>query len=339
MNERLSATLSLVLPCSVPAAVLAAYWSGAGWAFRIGAWVYFGALALDFVGGIDEGPMGDRFSTRPFRLITWLWVPQQAALIITGLFAVRGADLATIYVTSVGAGMIGGMFGIPVAHELMHRNTRFERVLAEIEMTLFGYAHFCIEHVEGHHANVGLRHDPATARFGESLYAFIPRSVIGGFVNAWRLEVDRLRRSGLAVIGAGNRMLRYLLVVSAIVAGIALWAGWRGVVFFAAQSVVAIMVIESINYVEHYGLVRDESEPVTARHSWNSSHRVSNWLLFNVPRHSDHHDDAARPYPLLRHAAEARQLPAGYFAMFVLALFPPLWTAIMHPLLALDGEG
>jgi alkane 1-monooxygenase len=302
--------------------MLAAYWSGAGWAFRISVWVYLGALALDFVAGVDESPMWDGFSTRPFRVITWLWVPLQAALVFTGLLAVRGADLGTIYVASIGVGMIGGMFGIPVAHELMHRDTAFERVLAEVEMTLFGYTHFCIEHVEGHHANVGLRHDPATARYGESLYAFLPRSVVGGYIDAWRLDA--------------KRMLRYLLVLCAVVVAIALGFGWRGVVFFAAQSAVAIMVIEAINYVEHYGLVRQESEPVTARHSWNSGHRVSNWLLFNVPRHSDHHDDAARPYPLLRHAGEARQLPAGYFAMFVLALFPPLWTAIMHPLLALD---
>src|SRR5882724_6908869 len=105
MNERLSAALSLALPCSVPVAVLAAHWSGAGWAFRVGVWVYLAALALDFVAGVDERPMWDGFSTRPFRVITWLWVPLQAALLVTGLLAVRGADVGTIYVTSVGVGM------------------------------------------------------------------------------------------------------------------------------------------------------------------------------------------------------------------------------------------
>ena len=336
MNERLSATLALVLPCSVPLAVLAAYWSGAAWAFRVGAWVYLAALLADFVAGVETGNAStDRFA---LRFITWLWVPLQAALIVTGLIAVRGADVIALYVASVGAGMIGGMFGIPVAHELMHRRTRFERALAETLMSMFGYAHFCIEHVEGHHANVGLSGDPATARFGESLYAFLPRSIGGGAVNAWRLEAARLRGAGRPVFSAGNRVLRYALVQGAIVAAIALRFGWRGVVFFMAQGAVAVVVIETINYVEHYGLVREAGQPVTARHSWNSSHRVSNWLLFNVPRHSDHHDDDTRPYALLRHADQARQLPAGYFAMFVLALFPPLWQAVMHPLLALDHE-
>jgi len=307
-----------LLPCLVPAVVLAAFWSGRPWAFSAAIWIYFAAMLLDFVAGEDR----DDEQAAPYmlRLITWLWLPLNAAVIATGLIAVTTSDsLNTLYAVSIGAGAISGMFGIPVAHELMHRERRFERVLAALQMTLFSYTHFCIEHVEGHHHNVGLRRDPATARYGETLYAFLPRSVFGGFVSAWRL--DR------------NRVLRYLLGIAMIYAAIAFTFGWRGVVFFAAQSAVGILIIEVINYVEHYGLTRQESEPVTNRHSWNSSHRISNWLMFNVPRHSDHHADAERPYPLLRHAYDARQLPAGYFAMFVLALFPPLWRLVMDPLI------
>lgn len=318
--------------------VLAAYWNGAAWAFRAVVWSYLAAMFLDFVAGEDTSEQApDAEASFVLRLMTWLWFPLQLAVIVTGLVAVTASpSLYTLYIVSIGAGAISGMFGIPVAHELMHRTSRFERVLAELQMTLFSYAHFCIEHVEGHHENVGFARDPATARFGESLYAFLPRTVLGGFADAWRLETRRLREHGRAVLGLHNRMLRHLFVQSAVIAAIAIAFGWRGVAFFLFQSAVAILIIEVLNYVEHYGIRRREGEPVTDRHSWNSSHRISNWLMFNVPRHSDHHADAGRVYPLLRHAGAGRQLPAGYFAMFVLALFPVLWRSIMDPLAAAE---
>ena len=321
MKERWLAVLPFLLPCAVPAIVLTAYWNGASWAFRAAIWSYLLALLLDFAGGEETSSLPEDLQTKlVLRLITWLWFPLQIAVIVTGLIAVTSSpSWQTLYVVSIGGGAISGMFGIPVAHELMHRRSRFERALAELQMSLFSYAHFCIEHTEGHHVNVGLRRDPATARFGESLYAFLPRTVCGGFAEAWRLD----RR----------RMLRGLALQAALLVAIASAFGWRGVLFFLVQGGVAVLVIEIINYIEHYGLTRAESEEVTQRHSWNSSHRISNWLIFNVPRHSDHHADSDRTWPQLRHAGTARQLPAGYFAMFVLALFPPLWRHVIDPLI------
>jgi len=337
MKEKWPAVLPFLLPCLVPALVLTAYWNGAAWAFRAVIWSYLAALVLDFVGGEDTSePRGDA-AIGFCRLITWLWFPLQLAVIVTGLVAVTvSPDWRTLYVVSIAAGGISGMFGIPVAHELMHRSSRLERTLAELQMSLFTYAHFCIEHVEGHHHNVGLRRDPATARFGESLYAFLPRTVLGGYLDAWRLEIARLRAAGHAVHGPHNRMLRYLVLQLVMIVAIAAAFGGRGVAFFLFQSAVGILIVEVLNYVEHYGIRRREHEPVTDRHSWNSSHRISNWLMFNVPRHSDHHADAARAYPQLRHAGADRQLPVGYFAMFVLALFPPLWRSVMDPLIAAE---
>jgi len=318
--------------------VLGAFWTGKPWAFSSVIWIYVTALFLDFIAGED----GSEPSPSPLvlRLITWLWLPLQVMVLFTGLVAVKSSPhWQTLYVVSIGAGAISGMFGIPVAHELMHRRTLFERVLGEMQMMMFTYTHFCIEHIEGHHANVGLWHDPATARFGETLYQFLPRTVCIGLVDAWRLEARRLSGAGDRVIGVHNRMLRYLITAGALYLVVTMTFGWRGIVFLATQSVVGILIIESINYVEHYGLTRLAVEPVTELHSWNSSHRISNWLMFNVPRHSDHHSDADRPYPLLRHAGgKQRQLPAGYFAMFVLALFPPLWRRIMDPLVILEKE-
>ena len=223
--------------------------------------------------------------------------------------------------------MAGGIFGVTAAHELMHRRGPWPRAGAAFLLSLFSYPHFCIEHVQGHHRNVGTRRDPATARLGESLYAFLPRGVIGGFRGAWRIESRRLR----------NRLVWQYALLAGLYGIVGYALGGNGILVLAVQAAVAIFLLETLNYVGHYGLVRrvmapGRYEPVQQQHSWNSSHRVSNWLLFNVGRHSDHHCEPDRGYLSLKHESGAPQLPGGYFAMFVLALFPPLWRRIMDPL-------
>src|SRR6266446_5529382 len=231
------------------------------------------------------------------------------------------------------------MFGVPVAHELMHRPGRLRRSVAEVQMGLLSYPHFCIEHVEGHHRYVATPRDPATARLGESLFAFYPRVVWGSLRSAWRIEAGRLHDRGIGVLSFHNRMLRYAILLWVLYAVLFVQFGWPGITFFAVQSAVGFSTLEVINYVEHYGLTRRESAPgcyerVGVEHAWNSNHRVSNWLLFNVARHSDHHCDSRRPWGSLRNLDEAPQLPAGYFSMFVLALVPPLWHRVMDPRVA-----
>jgi len=314
--------LPYLLPYAVPLVVVTADRMGARWAFASVIWVFLAAFVADVVVKPDLAS-GSQDQTIAFRVLTWLWLPAQIALVLTGLFAVS-RDGSQLFFAAVSVGAAGGMFGIPAAHELMHRRSRVERGLAVALMTLFSYAHFCIEHVRGHHANVGTRRDPATARLGESLYAFLPRTVIGGFLSACRIDPARV--------------LVYWMLTGVVYVAVALRFGARGVAFFALQSAVAVLLIEILNYVEHYGLVRGEGERVGVRHSWDSAHRVSNWMMFNVARHADHHRDASRGYAQLRNAEGARRLPAGYFAMFVLALFPPLWRQVMDPLATMGGD-
>ena len=326
------------MPYCVALIVLGAYWSGADWAFRLVIWVFLGALFADTIVRTSGGSTV-RATDLTLRMLTWPWLFVQIALIVAGFLTIAraqaiGVDLQhTFMVTSVGAGAAGGMFGIPVAHELMHRRSRIDRFFAEALMTLFSYTHFCIEHVEGHHRNVGTRADPATARYGESLYAFLPRTVFGGLANAWRLERARLRKQ--------NRLIWYLVALCGVYAAVAVIFGRWGVMFFALQGAIAVFLIETLNYIEHYGLIRQERdgrpEAVDYRHSWDAGHAVSGWLLFNVSRHSDHHVHPHKGYLSLEGHADAPQLPAGYFSLFVLALFPPLWRKVMDP--RLDGEG
>jgi alkane 1-monooxygenase len=285
--------------------------------------------------GEDEADLGANVW---FRAITWLWVPVQVATISWVVDRVAAGDetLGEAAGLAVSTGLIAGTVGITFAHELIHRPGAFERALGEILLTTVSYTHFAIEHVHGHHRRVATPGDPATARAGESLYRFLPRCVGGSLASAWRFEVERLARRGRGRWHPSNRMVRYGSAQAALYGAVAWSWGGAGAAFLAAQAVVAFALLETINYIEHYGLERREVSPgryerVAAAHSWNSSHRVSNWLLINLARHSDHHLAASKRYQVLDHLDEAPQLPAGYGAMFIAAWLPPLWRRLMDP--------
>ena len=268
-----------------------------------------------------------------FDLWLYLWVPVQLGLIAWGAWDFANSPRPPLerigLILSIG---VAGAAGINIAHELMHRPGRLQRALAEVLMTSVSYTHFCVEHVLGHHKNVATPLDPATARLGESLYRFLPRSLLGGLRSAWRLESERVARQGIKAMSLQDRRMRYALVLGLIYA-VLLGLSPAAALFFAAQGVVAFMLLEAINYVEHYGLQRKAQdgryERVQPRHSWSSAHRMSAWYLFNLPRHADHHFLASRPYPILRHFPDSPQLPAGYATMVLVAACPPLWRRVM----------
>ena len=312
--------------------------------YRIVAWFWLLAVILDvFIDPHARNRAGTLADVKAgnslvWTLLLWSMVPLQLALVISGLMLVTREQLTAyeLVMVTVSIGFTGAMFSIPVAHELMHRTSWYDRASAVIIMTMFSYTHFCIEHVYGHHRNVGTAEDTATARFGESFYAFYHRAIPDGLINAWRLEAIRLRRLGLPVFGFRNRMLRYFSIIVLVYGAVASIFGWIGVVFLSLQSVIGFSTLEVLNYVQHYGLMRRKTttgkyERIRPIHSWNSDHRISNWLLFNLPRHPDHHRHANKSYQLLRHVDDAPQLPIGYFAIFWLPLFPPLWRRIMDP--------
>ena len=268
--------------------------------------------------------------------VLWACVPLQLGLIAFGLSRITGGALTGLeqFAVAVNLGLITGATGITVAHELMHRKNAASRALAELLMATATYTWFCVEHVYGHHRNVATPNDPATSRLGESLYAFWPRTLIGTMRSAISIERRRLAKRKLPWWSLDNRLVRYPLGIALLYALIFSVFGGLGVAAFALQSVVAVLLLETINYLEHYGLQRKQSadgryEKVRPQHSWNSSHRLSNWMLVNLARHSDHHAYAARPYHALRHYDDVPTLPTGYAGMFLLALVPPVWFAVM----------
>ena len=231
-------------------------------------------------------------------------------------------------------GLMCGVFGINVAHELGHRTDRFNQFLAKVMLTTSLYNHFFIEHNRGHHRNVGTQADPATARKGEMLYVFWIRAVIMGWISAWEIVSKERRRKSLSVFSLGNEMLQLQLAQVIMILTIGFFMGWWIALNVCIAAVIGIILLETVDYIEHYGLERKRInehryEDVTPIHSWNADFVLGRLVLFELTRHSDHHTTPSKHYQLLDSKEEASTLPAGYPAMMLLAMIPPLWFFAM----------
>lgn len=210
------------------------------------------------------------------------------------------------------------------------------RRLARLILAMTGYGHFYIEHNRGHHRDVATPEDPASSRMGESIYRFVLREMPGGFRHAWALEKDRLARCGSSPWTLRNEILQPLLLTVIFFALMIAWLGVQALPFMLLTAFWSNFQLTSANYVEHYGLLRRKLangryELCQPHHSWNSNRLFSNWALFHLQRHSDHHAHPVRRYQSLRHFEEVPQLPGGYAVMFLIAYLPPLWFRVMNP--------
>jgi alkane 1-monooxygenase len=233
------------------------------------------------------------------------------------------------------SGVLFGAIGINVAHEMGHRKSKVFQVMAKVLLLPSLYMHFYIEHNRGHHRNVATPEDPATARRGEVVYAFWFRSVIGGWLSAWRIENHRLRKASLWSRVFKSEMFHLQAIQVACLAAVGIVLGPGALAAWLTSATFGFLLLETVNYVEHYGLLRDRLpngryERVAPRHSWTSDHPISRALLYELPRHADHHAYAGRPYGSLRHFSDAPQLPTGYAGMVLLALIPPVFKKVMH---------
>ncbi len=284
-----------------------------------------------------------------YKLVTFFWVYVQFGILIWGFYIVSVGNFYWWEFLGFSGGMalITGGIGITVAHELGHKNGALEQLYSKMLLMTVSYMHFFIEHNRGHHVRVATPDDPATSRFGESFYSFWYRSVVYGYLSAWELERQRLSKKEIPFWSIKNQMMQFTVlpilfaglacVISSVLLGRIVW---EVTLFFFTQSIFGFSLLELVNYLEHYGMERKKLESGTYErvapiHSWNASQVVSNFLLFQLQRHSDHHANTHKPYQVLNHYDESPQLPAGYSAMIVLALFPPLWFTVMNPRLEL----
>ncbi|WP_334131636.1 alkane 1-monooxygenase [Silanimonas lenta] len=344
--------LGFLLVFLVPATLPAAAWlAGNGLPPALAGWFPLFALfvllpLLDYALGHDSANVPPALEVRLARARWFRGLPLAALPVHLGVLAWSGWWFSSTDLGVVGAagwllsqGVVGGVLAINTAHELIHKDSRLEQAVGGLLLASVGYHGFKVEHLRGHHVHVSTPEDASSARYGQSLWHFLPRALLRNTRNAWRLEAERLRRLGLPPLHWRNELIGWTLVWLAMAAGMAAWLGPAGLGFFLLQGLFAASSLEVINYIEHYGLERrrlpdGRYERTTHLHSWNSDYRLSNLMLFQLQRHSDHHAFPKRPYAILRHHADSPQLPGGYAAMFVLALVPPLWFRVIHPRLA-----
>ena len=232
-------------------------------------------------------------------------------------------------------GLLCGTFGINAGHELGHRVNVWEQTLAKLLLLTSLYMHFYIEHNKGHHKRVATPEDPSSARYGEWVYTFYFRSIVFSYFSAWNIANKEMTKKGKPVFSLYNEMIQFAMIQLVFVAIIFFVFGWITTLYFLAASVIGILLLETVNYIEHYGLQRkllDENkyERAMPEHSWNSDHVIGRLMLFELSRHSDHHYLASRKYQVLRHYNDSPQMPTGYPGMMILSLVPPAWFYVMN---------
>ncbi len=334
----------------LPALVIAGYYGGGAWNLLSIGFVFLLVPLIDTALGLDTTNVPDQIKPMVseeyyYRFVTYMWVFVQFGLFAWTcvIFSSRGLTTPLEWgAFTLGFALVTGGIGITVAHELGHKKSKLEQFYAQaLLMTVF-YMHFFIEHNRGHHVHVATPEDPATARKGQNFYRFWFQTTFGSWVHAWGIENISLQRRNLSAWSLQNKMLFYTTLPMVFCATLT-WitselAGrivWEFPLFFFVQSVLAFSLLELVNYIEHYGITRKELAPkqyerVNPMHSWNASHLVSNFFLFQLQRHSDHHYNASKRYQVLDHYDESPQLPFGYPTMIIVALLPPLWFRMMN---------
>jgi alkane 1-monooxygenase len=295
---------------------------------------------------------------RYYRYCTYIYIPFQYLSVVVGAYLFTASDLSWLgyhgglsWPAKIGlalsVGMLGGV-GINTAHEMGHKKDSLERWLSKITLAQSCYGHFYVEHNRGHHVRVATLEDPASARFGETFWEFLPRSVVGSLRSAWRLETQRLRR--LNKNPWHPKAYWDNDVLNAWLMSVVLWGALIAVFgpalipFVIIQAVYGFSLLETVNYLEHYGLLRQKTakgryERCTHEHSWNSDHIVTNLFLYHLQRHSDHHANPTRRYQTLRSIDGSPNLPSGYASMITLAYVPPLWRRVMDPRVLVHYDG
>lgn len=272
-----------------------------------------------------------------YTYLLYLTLPIQIVFLIFFFYAIQEPNLSNseIFGRIFGMGIMCGVLGINVGHELGHRNNRLDEFIGELLLLSSLNTHFLPYHNGGHHYNVATPKDAATARKNELLFVFWFRSHLTSYFQAWQLENKRMKKLDRSWFHYQNRMVVYTFCNLFLLTFIYFIFGLFVLFAFIAAAIIGILLLETVNYIEHYGLLRKKNthgryERVKRNHSWNSNHQVGQILLFNLSRHSDHHYNGAKHYQLLKSLPESPQMPTGYPGMMLLAFLPPIWFWVMN---------
>lgn len=326
-----------------PALAVIGLLQGGWWAYGVVLFAFGLVPLLDQIlvqdrSNVSEKTRHSYLNKRIFDWLLYLNIPIVYGIVGLFIYQLNTGDWTNSELTGfvLSVGIVIGACGINVGHELGHRRNRTEQLLAQILLLPALYQHFFIEHNRGHHKNVATPEDPATARRNEILYFFWLRSLWGSYRSAWKLANQQMRRAGKAVWGLDNEMIRFTLAQLAYL-GVVWWLtnSWLSFLFVVLAGLVGVLLLETINYIEHYGLMRarlanGRYERVQPHHSWNANYHMGRIVLYELTRHSDHHYLADKKYQILDHHEEAPELPLGYPASMLMALVPPLWITYMN---------
>jgi alkane 1-monooxygenase len=326
-----------ILPISAFASIYLNGW----WSF-LALGVAFGVIpALELVlspdaSNVDATEEKKRLDNIVYDFVLYSAVPAQWGFVFYFLYSASTVQWTTIEIAGniTALGLMCGVAGINVAHELGHRNTRIERLMAQSLLLTSFYMHFFIEHNKGHHRYVATPQDPSSARYREPLYTFWLRAVATGWISAWEIQKVELKANKKSFLSFSNTMLIFQVIQVLGIVLLFLFYPTSVAIYYVAGAVMGFLLLETVNYIEHYGLQRkkltdtlyEKTKPI---HSWNSDHLMGRLLLFELSRHSDHHYAPQRKYQILKHFDHSPQMPTGYPGMMLLSLIPPLFFNIM----------
>lgn len=343
--------LSPMIPLLVLSALGLYQWTGWGLFAWGGPIILYGAIPLmDWLIGVDtnnppESAVAQLENDPYYRGIVYAYIPMQFAATIWGAWLVVFTQPGLLEFIGLvfTVGTVNGI-GINTAHELGHKRAELERWLAKLTLAPVAYGHFYVEHTRGHHKNVATPDDPASSKMGESFWVFLPRSMIGSLRSAWNIEKQRLARNGKGVWSLSNDNLQAWAMTAVLFGALVVWLGWGALPFLLLQAFYGASLLEAVNYLEHYGLLRKKGadgryERCRPEHSWNSNHIVTNLFLYQLQRHSDHHANPTRRFQALRHFDESPQLPSGYASLVLITYFPWLWFRQMDAVVVAHYQG
>ena len=324
-----------------PALAVIGLWLGGVYAWATVIFSFVLIPILDQISPIDsnnhdEDTKQKLLSKRIFDWLLYLNIPVVYGTIGYFVYQLNHTVMSTEVLTGhiLSVGIVIGSCGINVAHELGHRKESFHQRMSQILLLPALYMHFFIEHNRGHHRFVATKDDPATARKGDWLFVFWLRSLYGCYTKAWKLESERLQKKNISILSFHNQMINFTLLQFVYLAAVFAYSSTSVLVIIMLTALVGVLLLETINYTEHYGLLRGRRdngryERVRPHHSWNANYSFGRIALYELTRHSDHHFIASKKFQVLDHHEDAPVLPFGYPAMILIAFIPPLWFHLM----------
>lgn len=322
----------------LPALIIVGYNIGGWYNFLmplICLWAY--PVANLFLSASEEQAHAVFENSSAYIKITLLFVPVLIALTGWCVYNAGTQPLDIIEITGLAfsLGLVNGILGFTLAHEFIHRRKKLERFAGYLLLLQNNYLHYCDEHIRGHHVNACTPEDPHTARIGETIYSFLPRTFFQTYMNAIKIERKRLGKKKYKIPLLHNRLVWFAVLQLGLIVSIFFLLNEKALLFFIAQNMVAIQLLNIVEYLQHYGLMRQKNESggykkMDAQHAWETGKKNNVFSLFGLENHADHHLHPGKFFTELTQVEDSPKHPAGYSFMVFLVFIPPLWFKIMN---------